>query len=588
MVEGTVENLLRDETNTSDHLVYSNLLRLYYRQPLPFSMDDYKSFHELPLAKQAEMQNDLFWNKIGKFIHVLDFSDTEKTKFAAAHEIEPLVLFLIFEHDLNVLELVYSNPRLSTKLLMDYINLIKERDLDREDDKALRLAQRILKRRSKRIIHAREIHKASENFDDDRNVFILLSYLVNDDPFVRAAAENGLSKMSSERLRKIIVDPNIITKLRAVSPTATAVDLMEMLTSAVKLVLKTLMATHDLGMKDRTDPTGAMVGLRHALQTRKLNELEKCAEEPSELFNVTMLAYLHFDPYPVIRNRAREILSLDDIMDLIIDESTPRTISRAVLKLLEQSTEDNIRQKITDLRLKEAERIAKKMKEIEVSVNAYFDVIFQSLNYARINSQRESVQALRNAADIMKEYFSEANNLEMSSVTVTQGIIRKAIEHFENNITHLYGDTKVELYQEFEEIQSMIRNILDLKMFQFEAQSEKAEALDETVLAKVITIWRNAISNYLGRLKDLEEMLRIKWTNVMTTAYSRRQMESAESELYIAFEEIENTHKDSVECRLKIPCRECKRRGCASERFLLQVDFLLDEIKRIGKPKANS
>ncbi len=585
MGDETTEIILREETDSSpsDHVVFKKLLRLYYRQPLPFSHDEYKTFYELPQSKQAEIQNDLFWIKLGKFLHVLDFSEAERIKFARDHEIEPLVLFLLFERDLTVLELVFNNPRLPTKLLLDYVNFIKERDLDREDDKALRMAQKMLKRRSRRIVKAREIYQASERLDEDRYAFVLLSYLVDEDDLIQSAAQNGLSKMPSERLRKMLLDANILDKLRAVRPLATAVDVMEMLHSAVKIILKTLISTNDLGMKDRTDPTGAMVGLRHALQTRKLNELEKCADDPSDLFNVTLLAYLHFDTYPAIRGRAREILALDDIMDLIVDESTPHLISRTVLKLLEKSADENIQNKIAELRLREAERINKKVKEIEVSINAYFDVIFQSLNYSRINSQRESVQALRTAADILKQFFGEANNLEMSSVTVTQGMMRKAIEHFEATISDLYGDTKHELFSEFTEIQNMIHNILDLKQLQFDKEVSKSEPLEETVLSKVIAVWRLSISNYLGRLKDLEEMLRIKWGNAMTETQSRQAMELAESELYEAFEEIETGHKESVECRLKIPCRECKRRGCASERFLLQVDFLLDEIKVIKK-----
>lgn len=100
-------------------------------------------------------------------------------------------------------------------------------------------------------------------------------------------------------------------------------------------------------------------------------------------------------------------------------------------------------------------------------------------------------------------------------------------------------------------------------------------------------IWRATISVFLGRVKDLEEMLRMKWTKLISEGNTKQKIEAFESELYEAFDEIESGHKTEVECKLKIPCRECKRRGCASERFLHQVDFLLDEINmNFGKAKT--
>jgi hypothetical protein len=296
---------------------------------------------------------------------------------------------------------------------------------------------------------------------------------------------------------------------------------------------------------------------------------------------------MHLETDEELSKTAQEILSLEDVFELLGDESTPRHVSVSVLKMLERHPHKPIQTRAQEFRIKDAEKLNRKMKEIEVSVNAYFDVIFQSLNYSKINNEKEAVQILKTALNYLQQFSQEATELDTGAVTVTQGIMRKAIEHFDHSITHLYGDTKKEVFSEIEEIQGMVQHILDLKNFKFEEEKQKTEDVDEEILNKAVMIWRSTISIFLGRIKDLEEMLRMKWSKLISENNSKKKIEEIESELYEAFNEIESTHKASVECKLKIPCRECKRRGCASERFLHQVDFLLDEINvNFGKTKS--
>ncbi|MCB0833370.1 MAG: hypothetical protein KDC45_07905, partial [Bacteroidetes bacterium] len=279
--------------------------------------------------------------------------------------------------------------------------------------------------------------------------------------------------------------------------------------------------------------------------------------------------------------RAHEILTLDDIFELIGDESTPRPLSREIIRLLENHPDKVVQTHAQELRLRETERLNKKMKEIEVSVNAYFDVIFQSLNYARINTNKDAVSSLKTAIQYLQQFVSEAPDQDESGgASVSQDFLRKAISYFESSINELYGDTKKEVFSELDQIQGMIQHILDLKNFKFDEENPREEDIDPEVLEKAVMIWRVAISQFLGRVKDLEEMLRLKWGKLMKEKDKSRKVEEIESDLYEAFEEIEFHHKESVECKLKIPCRDCKRRGCAAERFMLQTDFLLDELSR--------
>ena len=441
-----------------------------------------------------------------------------------------------------------------------------------------------MKRRSRRIVKAREIHGLAFQSLSIENAAVLFSFLIDEDPQVRQAASNVISMMSVKFLQKILRSDEFSDMMRQRSPILLGHEFFNILQTVVKLI----MASKETNkMMDEEEEIEIESDLQGDLKSRRLRTLEKCKDDPSDFFNLSVIVYMHLETDEELSKTAQEILSLEDVFELLSDESTPRHVSVSVLKMLERHPHKPIQTRAQEFRIKDAEKLNKKMKEIEVSVNAYFDVIFQSLNYSKINNEKEAVQILKTALNYLQQFSQETDDLDSGAVTVTQGIMRKAIEHFDHSITHLYGDTKKEVFSEIEEIQGMVQHILDLKNFKFEEEKQKAEDVDEEILNKAVMIWRSTISIFLGRIKDLEEMLRMKWSKLISESNSKQKIEEIESELYEAFNEIESTHKTSVECKLKIPCRECKRRGCASERFLHQVDFLLDEINvNFGKTKT--
>lgn len=568
----------------SESAALKEILTKYYRLPLPYQLDVYRNFLDQPVELRMTIQNDTFWTRVGRYIQVLDFSEQERLKFARDSECQNLMVFLLFEKNLEVLDAVFNNPRLPTKVLMDYINLIKERDIDREDDKILKTAQRVMKRRSRRIVKAREIHGLAFQSLSIENAAILFSYLIDEDPQIRQAAANVISMMSIKFLQKIIKSDEFADLMRQRQPTLLGNEFFDIMQSAVKIILTSKDTSK---MMEEEEEIEIEADLNADLNERKLKTLEKSKDDPSDFFNLSVIVYMHLENDETVSDIAQDVLSLDDIFDLLSDDSTPRHVSVTILKMLERHPNKQIQARAQEIRIKGAEKLNKKMKEIEVSINAYFDVIFQSLNYSKINNEKEAAQNLRIALNYLQQFAQESNDLEQSAVTVTQGVLRKAIEHFDHSVTDLYGDTKKEVFSEIEEIQGMVQHILDLKNFKFEEENQKAEDVDEEILNKAVMIWRATISVFLGRVKDLEEMLRMKWTKLISETNSKQKMESIESELYEAFGEIEAAHKNDVECKLKIPCRECKRRGCASERFLHQVDFLLDEINvNFGKQKS--
>ncbi len=562
----------------SESAFLKEIITKYYRQPIPFDLEVYRHFAEQPVELRTQIQNDPFWQSIGRFIPLLDFSEKERLKFARESECEKLLLFLLFEKDLTVLEAVFNNPRLPTKVLFDYINLIKERDIEREDDKIVRMAQAILKRRSRRIIRAQEIRTILSGEMDEEKVLTLLVFLTDKDPHIRESASNAVSMVSLEAVDAVIKNDEAVTRLRERFPKMSGIEYFEMLRTATRLVLS-VQATNQMMESGSADVSHLEIDLRKAMKSRKLKLLTASEEDPSDFFNLSVLATMHVDIDPELRGKASEILSLEDLFDLIGDESTPRRIASDILQLLERHSDRQIKSRAEEIRLLETERLNKKMKEIEVSVNAYFDVIFQSLGYARINDQKDAVQVLKTSINYLQQFRAETKNADDKTLGAATDLINQALTHFQSSINSLYTDTKKEVFSELEEIQGMVKHILDLKHFKFDEESDDPdEEMDEMILNKAVMIWRTAISQFLGRVKDFEEMLKLKWIKLVPEVDKTRNPEMIEEELQEAFTEIEVHHKGAVDCKLKIQCRDCKRRGCASERFLLQVDFLLDEI----------
>jgi hypothetical protein len=584
-----VKNLIETDVRAAktDSGFLTDVLTKYYRQPLPFDPDLFRQIDSQPVGVRLAIQNDPYWSRIGRFVHILDFSEKERLKFASEAEIEKIAIFLLFEKDLDVLDRVFNNATLPTKVLLDYINIIKERDIDREDDKILRLALKIFKRRSRRIIKAHDILRLAKTEIREDPFIQLITYVCDEDPLIRDAALNAVSSVPLGLVASVLQSDRTVERIRTFHPAISGIAALDILHVAVKHILR-IHDTHavmESGQNEKVPPAG--VDLFGLLETRKLRELGRCVDDPTNLFNLGMLAFCHMDPKEEVQRKARDILAVEDILELAGDESTPRELSIEILRLLDRHPDEDVKARVQEIRLAEAERVNKRMKELEVSVNAYFDVVFQSLNYARINDQKEAVQILRGALSYVQQFSETVQQKDPGTVTVTQGFLRKAIEHYEGSINNLYMDTKHEMFTELEEIQGIVHHLLDLKNFKFEEESEQSPRdVDEAVLNKAVMIWRSSISQYLGRIKDLEEMLRLKWTRLVQEAEPVKKLEQIESELYEAFGEMENQHKDDVDCKLKIPCRECKRRGCASERFMLQVDFLISEINE-NFSKAN-
>ncbi|MCB0833331.1 MAG: hypothetical protein KDC45_07710, partial [Bacteroidetes bacterium] len=262
----------------------SSILSAYYRRDLPFGIEAYKNMQDQPIETRMSIQKDVFWTAIGRFTPVLDFSEQERLKFARESDCDKLMVFLLFERDLEILDAVFNNPRLPTKVLLDYINLIKERDLDREDDKILKLAQQVMKRRSRRIIKAREIHDASAESLSDEQVLLLFSYLGDEDSLIVQAASNAISSMSVDTLKTYLKDESFAIRLRSRMPEMTGIQFFNSLKVAIRVVLAE--KTHRNVLDPQKDGD-VMANLNEEFYQCKLRHLEQCVEDPVDFFNLT-------------------------------------------------------------------------------------------------------------------------------------------------------------------------------------------------------------------------------------------------------------------------------------------------------------
>ena len=70
-------------------------------------------------------------------------------------------------------------------------------------------------------------------------------------------------------------------------------------------------------------------------------------------------------------------------------------------------------------------------------------------------------------------------------------------------------------------------------------------------------------------------MIKIKFSIL---AKSIEKHENIQGDFLEVVETFEKDHKMKIKCNLAIACNQCPKRGCASERFLTETEFFIDEL----------
>ena len=268
-------------------------------------------------------------------------------------------------------------------------------------------------------------------------------------------------------------------------------------------------------------------------------------------------------------------MPVEDILLLMNDISTPRRIFKEVLSILENHSDETVAERVHDTYLLDSSRMRDSLKELELSVQAYFDIIFQSLGYNKINEYLNVVRSIETTARQLDK-FSQLVLDELGSgyqtLTSMLNLIKKRLRKKANII---YFDISPGISRELESIFSIIEEIFKLKdMGLASLRPGTPQDIESEIRARARIIWQSAISIYLGRIKDLSEMIRKK---IQRAAAPYTMKEELETEMRNASEELENSYKAKIQCTLQNTCMVCGKRGCAAERFLNETHFFIKE-----------
>jgi hypothetical protein len=525
---------------------------------------------------QSTARNNDFWPLIGELQDVLGFEKRERKEFARQEVFRIMLVLLLFEDDIDVLREVLRNASLSTQMLNTYIQLLQARSRGKKDQLILVESQKILTEKKQRIVKAAEIRKAAKNFDDLNAQRVLLLKLADDDKVIRKAVGNVLLD-----LKPAVLFQFVRTAVRdqlpdsALSHFIILSELLNLLTRREDLRQK---QAHSLMTETLTEfeTISASDYLTRLLNTRRLELLDSCQDDLTNFQNVLLLTTCHGDGNEKIRSVASGILSLDDIFTLVNDLSTPQELFKAILDILSEHPDEDIRKRVTATYHNESERLWNRLKELEQSINAYFDIIFQTLGFDQINEYNISLKSIEEAEKTIHHLSPQLSAQLDKQLQTTLFTFAEIKKHIEMQIYHINSAISKDILEELYHIEDMIEQIFELKNFGKEGlRPGGLSGIDPELLNRAHTIWQSALGQYLGRIKHLNEMIKIKFSILAKEFEKHENLQNDFIEVVEAFEKMQ---KESVTCQLKVACARCVRRGCAAERFLIETDFFIKEL----------
>ena len=518
-----------------------------------------------------------FWRLVGRYQDILGFGKKERKAFAH-HEGHPNILVLLmFEDDLEVVEEILHNPTISLKMLVLYMQLLKERGNGRKDVQLFEIARRIIYERREQIIKISAIYKAAERITESGNIHILLDYLADQDRTIRQAIENILAAQDAAVIKQFV---NYALEDKHFDNLLSHFNVLGWLISFVRKredFRHTSISALKFNKKPLPDQRFQSIGdFFGSLIRKKRSALVKASAADLTNFNhFILLAQCQIDEDKILRRQAASILPVEDILNIVNELSTPRRVFRKVLNILENHDDESIVARVHDTHLQESKRMQDSLKELELTVQAYFDIIFQSLGYNKINEYVNVVRSIKTTEKqlqkfddlIEKNMAKERQTLQKNLLQVKRLMRRKA------NI--IYFDVSPRITKELYYILSLIENIFNLKELGLQSlRPGTPQDIESEIRARARLIWQSAISTYLGRIKDLAEMIRKKISRI---ASDEIVPEELEKEMQQAAEDLEQSYKNKIQCTLPIHCQVCSRRGCAAERFLRETHFFIKE-----------
>jgi hypothetical protein len=518
--------------------------------------------------------NNEFWQLLGRFQDVLDFGKRERLFLARHEDTFNLITLLMFERDLEVFATILNNPFITVEMMELFVKLLKQRSHDRVDEQMLEMVNNTIMMRKEENVKVQQFNQLVSQIKRTSNIEQLLKMLGDEDPLIRKMLKQLLSSIDPLIFRKFIFHSlgkaqfeNLLQNYVILT------ELIDICKSRKDLNKISVRSINPIGLKIVSNKHRYMGDFfLHLLTKKRISIVKSSEQDVTDFSNVTLLSHCHISEDRVLRSLAEEIMNINLIMSLVNDISTPKKIFTDVLSILEKHKDENVVAQVEQSRLRESERLKESLKELEISVQAYFDIIFQSLGYNQINEYKNVVRSI----ELTDKQIRKFENVLKDSLGDKHGELNDIFEKIQKILNTrakvIYFDTSQKTVRELEYILSLIDEIFKLKDFGLKSLRPGSSAdFESEVRSKASAIWRSAISFYLGRIKDLSEMIQKKIAKVAF----ENEKNNFELDIDTSIEEIESKYKKSIDCNLKIACAVCSRRGCAAERFLSETRFFI-------------
>ena len=527
---------------------------------------------------REEARKNEFWILVGQLQDVLGFEKRERREFARQEVFRIIVVMLMFEDDLDVLREVLRNASISTHMLTRYIDYLEKRGHGKRDEQILAEARSILKEKKQRIVKVANLKKARKDLKSEQNQELIIEMLADIDQVMRKAIHNFLQDIDPVIFYHLVhVAVNKVYQDDILSKFTVYTELINLISRRDDL---RVINVKDFKTDDPIDKDLSVKNLkeyiRQLLTRQRLELLDKCQDDLTDFQSIQLLTTCHCDPDTKIRKVAENIISLDDIFALVNDISTPQHNFKSILNILSEHPDEQVQQRVSATYLEESERLRNKLKELEQSITAYFDIIFNSVGFPQINEYNVSIQTIEQAERTIENLTNKfekdlQNRIEESQSAFSE--IKKAIEM---EIYKINSDISPDCMEDISYIADLAKQIIGLKNFGKRGmRPSDPNDFDPDLVSKANMIWQSALGPFLGRIKHLNEMIKIKFS-ILAKNFEKHG--SIQNDFLEIVETYETEHKDKIDCKLTIACNQCSKRSCAAERFLNETDFFVEEL----------
>ncbi|OPX34056.1 hypothetical protein B1H10_04505 [candidate division KSB1 bacterium 4484_188] len=523
-----------------------------------------------PMVAQQARQSE-YWQLLGQYRQLLALPTEEKIDFIRRESFPVLLVFVAFETNLKILKEVFSHPGMSLHMLSTLRRHLEKRRNEFDVNPLLQIVQNVIAVRRRRILKVTEVFRQVKSDDGGDSIPRLLHFLLDEDEVVVRSAVNMLKQFDYSLLRKHIFSN---------SPFAEAPPNNE----KIWRMLQNLKKHYRLSCEPLLNMPDSPLGITESQQTflediylRKIQLLKNCTENLDQTENLVTLAHVHLDSDPRIQQALNKILNIEELLSLINDSTFPKAVSFRIMEILKRHPSKYVQGRLSEIFLEIYDRTRQRLREMEITINAYFDIIFNSLGNPQIQQIRQAFKILKAAKKLTSGFIDQGRD-DFREFDRVFELFGKISEFYQQKLSAIYLDMAENRVQELAEVYEILLMIEDIpreflqKEGYFAHQNPRAY---QRMFNSTRTIWRSTLGQYLGRLRELDEMIRRKWIHILPDKPQRKKMNQ---DMYKVIVRLEEKYKREMNCKITTACRNCPKRPCVSELYLRRVEFFLGEL----------